>query len=499
MGVIMIKNLEELENWSKFSKSTQTNLETAKLSNLDSIGLLMTKKYNPNEVISFMQSLADPKYVGDIYTKDIWNLRTNQRVRGLVAQIEPYMDNKYSSHAMISLPTSFNGIQFPLSTNLTNKTIYVGKETTCPRFEKLVKLFSEKLNATINFKFVSTNNKYYVKNANSYDVFNQLNVNSNYSLNENDKIVVIASIMANNMFSEYKSTMPAEYASLLNKFNPQEVEKVENVVNDVLTLAIMRATDLGNPEISYKIDEALKLQTSNDLALVATYGNNVTKHIASMVEQVSNNIAKKLDYAVDRIVSNMEDMGFKYTKRPRNALQALFNASNLEKSYGIELTTYSKPKRVMHALSGAALLAGITNLKQELPGIVDAFILTEKEKMQVAGTKNAVVSPTQSLMFILKNKNKMNLFAPVLLGYENAKTNTINKVIDRFVEQREEDFGKSYKKRLNDVLNEEYPNETNKKSRSSTIVKKVINEEIKKANKANKEAKKANKTADAEK
>ena len=76
------------------------------------------------------------------------------------------------------------------------------------------------------------------------------------------------------------------------------------------------------------------------------------------------------------------------------------------------------------------------------------------------------------------------------MGYEDAKEKTINKVIDRFIEQREEDYGKSYKKRLNDVLNEEYPNPDGKKSRSATIVKKIINEEIKKANNTAKQAKK---------
>ena len=144
----------------------------------------------------------------------------------------------------------------------------------------------------------------------------------------------------------------------------------------------------------------------------------------------------------------------------------------------------------MHALTGPTLLAGITNLKQELPGIFDSFIITDKDRQQIKGTNNVIVSPVQSLIFVLKNKNKLNLFAPVVMGYEDAKEKTINKVIDRFIEQREEDYGKSYKKRLNDVLNEEYPNPDGKKSRSATIVKKIINEEIKKANNTAKQAKK---------
>lgn len=500
----MIKNVEELENWTKFTNSTKQNLQTAKSENLDAIGLLMTKKYNPNEVISFLQTLADPKYVGDRYSKEIWKLRTNQRVRGIVSQIEPYAENKYSAHAMISLPTSFNGIQFPLVTNFSSKSIYVGNETTCPRYEKLVKLFGEKLNTTFDFKYVSTNGKYFAKTANGYDVYNQLNVNSTYSLNENDRVVVLASLVATKMIEECKAANAEKYAELNKNFNKVELEKIENVTNDVLTLAIMRATDIRNAEVSYKIDEALKLQISNDLALVATYGNNVTKIITSITEEVAKNIASKLGFTVERIVENMENMGYKYTKNPKDVLQALFNCSNLEKTYNVEIEKEAveapkKSKRVLHALTGPTLLAGITNLKQELPGIFDSFIITDKDRQQIKGTNNAIVSPVQSLIFVLKNKNKLNLFAPVVMGYEDAKEKTINKVIDRFIEQREEDYGKSYKKRLNDILNEEYPNPDGKKSRSATIVKKIINEEIKKANNTAKEAKKQAKKQDSEK
>lgn len=491
----MIKNVEELENWTKFTNSTKQNLQTAKSENLDAIGLLMTKKYNPNEVISFLQTLADPKYVGDSYSKEIWKLRTNQRVRGIVSQIEPYAENKYSAHAMISLPTSFNGIQFPLVTNFSSKSIYIGNETTCPRYKKLVKLFGEKLNTTFDFKYVSTNGKYFAKTANGYDVYNQLNVNSTYSLNENDRVVVLASLVATKMIEESKAANAEKYAELNKNFNKVELEKIENVTNDVLTLAIMRATDIRNAEVSYKIDEALKLQISNDLALVATYGNNVTKIITSITEEVAKNIASKLDFTVERIVENMENMGYKYTKNPKDVLQALFNCSNLEKTYNVEIEKEAveapkKSKRVLHALTGPTLLAGITNLKQELPGIFDSFIITDKDRQQIKGTNNAIVSPVQSLIFVLKNKNKLNLFAPVVMGYEDAKEKTINKVIDRFIEQREEDYGKSYKKRLNDILNEEYPNPDGKKFRSATIVKKIINEEIKKANNTAKQAKK---------
>lgn len=504
LGGIMIKNLEELKNWSKYSNSTKQNLQIAQTKNLDAIGFLMTKEYNPNEVISFLQTLADPSLIGEIYAKDFWQLRSNQRIRGIVSQIEPLMDDKYTAHAAISLPTSFSGIQFPLVTNYSSNSIYVGNETVCPRFEKLIKLFSEKIGANLNFKFVSTNDKYFAKTKHGFDIFNKLSINSTYSLNENDKIVVVASLVANNMLEEYKSNDKKYYAQLYKGFSKSEISKIENVINDVLTLSIMRATDIGKPDVAYKIDEALKLQIANDIALIATYGNNTTKIIAEITEKVAKNIATKLDFTTDRIADNMKNMGFKYSNEPKNVLEALYNCSNLEKSYNIEISspkeivnpeadkseTVKKSKRVMHALTGPALLAGITNLKQELPGIFDSFIITDKDKIKITGTKNAIVSPVQSLIFVLKKKNKLNLFAPVVMKYESEKEKTINKVIDRFIEQREEDYGKSYKRRLNDILNEEYPNKDGKKSRSAAIVRRIINDNIKEANEMAKATKK---------
>ena len=55
-----IINLNEMENWQYYSAATQNNLELAQKSCLDAVGLLMTEKYNPNELISLFQTLADP-------------------------------------------------------------------------------------------------------------------------------------------------------------------------------------------------------------------------------------------------------------------------------------------------------------------------------------------------------------------------------------------------------------------------------------------------------
>ena len=250
----------------------------------------------------------------------------------------------------------------------------------------------------------------------------------------------------------------------------------------------MRATDLGNSEISYKIDEALKLQFSNDMALVASAGNDLTKAVATLVEMSAENIAEKLNFTKERIVDNMEKMGFKYSKFPKTVVEAIFSASNLEKSHEIELAGAKKNLRAKHALTGAALQAGITNLKQELPGIIDAFILTDKEKAEIGQSKNEIVPPAESLMFILKRKNKERLFAPVILGVEAEKKRVVSEVIDRFIEQDEEDFGKTYKQRLNDSLNELY-SDGERKSYSGTLVRKMVKNQIRSATNAEREAK----------
>lgn len=483
----MVKNYEEIKNWNDFSKFTQSHIQTAREKKLDAVGLFMTKKYNPNETISLLQSLADPKYIGDINNVDVWRNKSNQRVRGAFTEIGPYMDVRYSAHIAKSMPNCLEAIQFPLVSNFSSKSIYAPNEYACPRFEKLVKIYSEQLKVKFNLKHISSSEKYFKQTFSGYDVFEQTTYNSNYKLNEYDKVVLISSIVAYDLLEKFKKSN-AKYEDIKAKFSKEELAKIDYLANDLLTLGIMRATDLGNSEISYKIDEALKLQFSNDMALVASAGNDLTKAVATLVEMSAENIAEKLNFTKERIVDNMEKMGFKYSKFPKTVVEAIFSASNLEKSHEIELAGAKKNLRAKHALTGAALQAGITNLKQELPGIIDAFILTDKEKAEIGQSKNEIVPPAESLMFILKRKNKERLFAPVILGVEAEKKRVVSEVIDRFIEQDEEDFGKTYKQRLNDSLNELY-SDGERKSYSGTLVRKMVKNQIRSATNAEREAK----------
>lgn len=483
----MVKNYEEIKNWSEFSTSTQNNIQTAREKKLDAVGLFMSGKYNPKETISLLQSLADPEYVGEVYPAVALESKSNQRVRGAWAKIEPYMSGKYTAHVAKSMPKCLEAIQFPLVTNFSSKSIYAPNEYSCPRFEKLVKIYSGQLRVRFNLKHLSTSDKYFTKSVLGYDVFEQTTINSNYKLNEYDKVVLISSIVAYDLLERFKKS-DAEYETMKTNFSKEELDKIDYLANDLLTLAIMRATDLGNKEISYKIDEALKLQFANDMALVASAGNDLTKAVSTLVAASAENIADKLGFTKERIIDNMEKMGFKYSKYPKTVVEAIFNASNLEKSHNIQLGGAKKNLRAYHALTGAALEAGVTNLKQELPGIIDAFILSDKQKGTITDNKDEVIPPAESLMFILKSKKKERLFAPVIIGVEGEKKRVISEVVYQFRKQDSEDFGKSYKQRLNDALNELY-SDGETKSASGTLVRRMVKDQIRAATNAEREAK----------
>lgn len=484
----MVEKLEDLKDWKNYSIQSQENLKIAKSKGLDAVGLILTGKFNPNESIALLQTLADPKFSGELFEKE--EAPYNFRINGEIASIEPLKNGKFSSHAIKSTNSTFPSIQMPLVTNYTQPATSASitfNAEQCSRFAKIVDIFEKSLNTKFKFEFVSNNGMYYKENTTgvfkkvitSYSIFEKNKVNSTYSLNENDKIVMIANITAIKLLEDYKNVHASAYEDMKVGFSDERIKIMEKIVSDIITLAIMRSIDLQNPELSYKVDEALKLQIANDLAILSSNGNEITKFIAPVSKDVIKNMAKTLNLNVERIAKNMEEMGFKYKKYPTNILDALFNASNLEKTHEIKLANRPKTKRAMHALVGPVLLAGITNLRQELPGIMDSFIITKKDKESLNGKSDSFVSPAQSILLMLGEKNK-DLFPYVMLNYEGTKSRVINNVIDRFREQREEDFGKSYKKRLNDGLNEMY-NAGGKPKKSGTIIKQTIKDSIKQA------------------
>lgn len=484
----MVEKLEELKDWENYSNQSKENLKIAKSKGLDAIGLILTGKFNPNESISLLQTLADPMFSVECFEKE--NAPYNFRINGEIASIEPLKNGKFSSYAIKSTNSTYPSIQMPLVTTYiqpaTSSSITFNAEQ-CSRFGKIVDIFEKSLNTQFTFDEQSSDNLYYKektsgifkKSVNGYVIYNRNNLNPSYTLNENDKIVMIANIASIKLLEDYKNVNASAYANMKTGFSNERIKIMEKIVSDIITLAIMRSIDLQNPELSYKVDEALKLQISNDLAILSSNGNEITKFIAPVSKDVIKNMSKILNLNVERIAKNMEEMGFKYKKYPTNILDALFNASNLEKTHEIKLANRPKTKRAMHALVGPVLQAGTTNLRQELPGIMDSFILTKKDKESLTGKSDAFISPAQSILLMLGEKNK-DLFDYVMLNYEGMKSRVINDVIDRFKEQREEDFGKSYKKRLNDGLNEMY-NADGKPKKSGTIIRKAIKDSIKQA------------------
>lgn len=483
-----IINLNEMENWQYYSAATQNNLELAQKSCLDAVGLLMTEKYNPNELISLFQTLADPALCGEFHTKEVWKTKSNNRVRNIASDVQPYtLGGHYNAHALISLPSTFNKTQFPLVSNYSSSNLYEGLETRCPRFDKLVKNVTDKLNINVAFTSLSSSLNYLTKTKKGYEIANKLTYGSTFSLNDFDKLVLLSNVVATKIVEDYVANNLKEYKKDRAKYSKTENTIIDTLVGDILTLAVVRATDLGNSEAAYRIDEALKLQISNDLALMSSSGIDVTKKVVQMVNICGKEIATKLDFSVERIATNMRNLGFEYKKEPKTVLDAIFNATNIGKSYNIDTgVIYVKEpkkraiKKSLVSLSESAIKAGVTNLQLRLPGYIDNQILTSQTKAKLGLEKSSVVTPVESLMCILKNKT--DHLTQVFIGYDVEKKKIITNVIKRYTEQREEDLGKSYKTLLNRTLNEMY-NEGNETKKSGPIIRNKVKEIVKGAKK----------------
>ena len=515
----MINRCEELENWSNFSDGTKEALLLAETTGYDAAGLFMTKKFNCNEMIGILQALADPNLAGELLPVDAWKNRHLIRVRGVASDVDFYSENKYNSYALIALPSDSSIIQVPLVNNYTNSNIYKG-EVKCPRFEKLVKIFNSKLKKPVEFKSLSTNKKYYCETKTSYEIYNKLDFLSTFKLNEFDKVVLMANLTARELLNEFVANNPNALNKEKSKLNNAEIELAKELTNDLLTLAIVRSIDLGDPEIAFRIDEALKLQLSNDLGLASSSGSEIVKYVASLTQSCTEHLTNKLDFSVERIQKNMENMGFKYKKHPTNVIEAIFGAGNLERTYGVQFKVETpaldnvndgsnifgefngnggdgevkallkQQEKVFHALAGPALQRKIKSTLKVLPGLIDEQILTKKQREE---DNFEVVTPGRALECILGKKGKEHLFAPVIMGYDIEKAKIITKVIDGIKEQREEDFGKSVKRRLNDALNTLYNEDTNKRLGTGTIIRGVVKNEIKKNIQEEKLAKKNSK------
>ena len=287
-----IVKLEEMPTWNEYTGATQNNFVAAQKQGLDALGLFMSGAYNPNESISMFQTLADPAYIGEINTKAGWSTKYNNRVRGLASDVQPITkDGKYSAHALITVPSTLNNINYPLVTNYSSTNLYAGQETRCPRFDKLVKHVQDKLGVNIAFKSLSSSGEYLTQTKKGYEIANKLTYGASFSLNEFDKLVLVSNIVAKSIINDHIAKNAKEYKKERAKYSKAENAILDALTTNILTLSVLRATDLGNPEIAYRIDEALKLKIANDLALMSSSGIDVTKKVVDMVKICGNEIA----------------------------------------------------------------------------------------------------------------------------------------------------------------------------------------------------------------
>ena len=140
----MNKELEKITNWAELSVSTQNNIGISADAGLDAIGLLLTEKYNPTEVVSLLQSLADPDFFGELYITDFFDRVLYSKVAGVAKSVAPYLSNeRYSSYALKAKDNKI-GLTFPLLLSYTQSKNLTAEALSNIKFNKLIDIFKKK-------------------------------------------------------------------------------------------------------------------------------------------------------------------------------------------------------------------------------------------------------------------------------------------------------------------------------------------------------------------
>ena len=460
----MVIKFDEIKNWATFSEKTKSIIKESGNNRLDAVGLLMTGNYNPTECVQIFQSLADPKYMGEIKNKFQWQRANFSGIDGLADSCEEYSKNGYSSYALKSNENTV-GLTLPLFLNYTSNGKL--KSKTCDKYDKIVSergnFFPKWLGKDIEHSQYSIG-KTYKESGKSIEIFKEVD---GKQISEYDEIVLLSNLVAERLLAFEAKELKEER----KQYKSEDLKVIDEVTKLLLTLGICRTINFGDPEASHEIDEALKLQISNAIATVETSSNHFVKTIVKQTTECMNDFQIRAEFGIESIVENMKANGFRYPKQPTTYAEAVFNVNNLTKVFDIQFKIDAAPKQKTGVSE-----ANKKKLQDLLSGMFDSYVLSKKQRAEATTEANPYIDQTESLEYLLKNKD--NLFNPISKEYSDLKMDIINKVLRRYEQQRSEDKGKNARARLKDVLNEEFSPQGEMRD-SGVIIRNLVKNMIK--------------------
>jgi hypothetical protein len=454
----------QIKNWETLTEKSQECITNAFEEKKDAINFLTQDIQNLSidDTIQYFQSLADREHSGEARSKADWGNIIASQYKSIADNIEPYEEDLYLSHALRARPATIGHVFFPLLLNHDPKEPVFNGERKCSHYKDLLDLYESKL----GYKLHDQN--YYGMNFKQER--NDIYLSKDSEFNEYEKIILINSFIAKQALLNNRSKFLTE-SFKDGQYGPGDITLIENVAHKLLALGLMRATDLGNAEISYKIDEALKLQIANALCLLQGKNKDVSRFITFQLREILTEIIKSLGLNKNDIYKNILNMGLSYSNSPTNLYNLIFGPNNLKKCFNISdekiLASHSAAV-INNSQLSSTLKAKITGIKTRLPGYIEYYLLTESQK------KEFFEKDDNNIIRFTLGKNISNYSDDIT--EENSrriaekfaiwKVNKIKDTVRLVSNLGESSIGISSKKLLNMTLNEEYP-----KKHNSEIIK----------------------------
>lgn len=317
-------------DWDRLSEATKADIELALSQTLDNIGLFVE---NPSEksvngLVQVGQSLSNPTSIGRIQTAQNWvKTATNGKVNSTMM---PYSTDGFSSLAVSSVQNDGTKISVPVKRNLTEQNCSFPKSAS--RYTKIVEKFEKTFGIKVVEKLASGSSSYQLEKVKdgAFKKVNGVVMNcNNIVISDFDRFAIIFNCIAKLVVDEkLKAFDDASYLSL----NNSDKQNFRSAAEKLVTLGIARATILEDvpSTASIKLDDALKFEFFQTLALLSGKRNDVAKSISSLSELAISDICEKLGYNKDSIANNLKALNFTYQGSPKSVFEAVYKAAGLQ-------------------------------------------------------------------------------------------------------------------------------------------------------------------------
>ncbi|MDD4815934.1 MAG: hypothetical protein PHQ62_02190 [Clostridia bacterium] len=341
-----------------FSQQTYDDLNDYFYNGKDAISMLgygNAEVFYPNEIVTRFQTLADPDFINEV--RSSWGNLSSSTPFQMLENVPPYMQNKFNNFALKSRFLQNGKLKFPLVGSYKNINQNYFDNNDCKNFDAILNLFEENLNIKIvdakkskklieskggKLNYCGNTVTSLTKNLKKFKnkVF-RLNVpeqeqsyfsNSDFAkpkikmatkiagqdIQNTDKVVALVNYLSEKSIFQ----VAKKHKKFIKQFKPSNIKQIALISQILTDIFVCQALDLGT-QTNKKVDNALKLQLSNQIAL-SNLSPNELELASRMAEVATGVLLKKLKLPIANIAKTRENMGTFYKEEPQNFYDVLF-------------------------------------------------------------------------------------------------------------------------------------------------------------------------------